>query len=106
MSANPLEQSSMKRILSLALLLTAGAAQAAPTAAVPASQAPTPKRFPGVSDAGNAALAKAQTTPDPQLQQLSRQARAAHDQVVTAVMAPVIGGAASGGSRAGTVAHP
>lgn len=80
----------MKRILSIALLLAAGAAQAVPTAAVPAAQAPAPKRFPGVSDAGNAALAKAQTTPDPQLQALGKQVRAAHDQLMTAIMAPVI----------------
>ena len=83
----------MKRILFTVLLLAAGAAEAAPAAPAtpaPATQAPAPKRFPGVSEAGNAALAKAQTTPDPQLQQLSRQVRAAHDQLMTAIMAPVI----------------
>ena len=80
----------MKRILSIALLLAAGAAEAAPTAPASTAQTPAPKRYPGVSDAGNAALAKAQTTPDPQLQQLSRQVRAAHDQLTVAIMAPVI----------------
>jgi len=80
----------MKRIAPLALLMLAGAAQAAAPAAAPATQAPTPKRFAGVSDEGNAALAKAQTTPDPQLQTLVRQVRTAHDQLTTAVMAPVI----------------
>ncbi|WP_116092176.1 periplasmic heavy metal sensor [Sphingomonas crusticola] len=84
----------MTRILSLALLLVAGAAEAAPTAAAPAApattSAPAPKRFPGVSDAGNAILAKAQTAPDPQFQALGKQVRAAHDQLMSAVMAPVI----------------
>lgn len=80
----------MKRILPLALLMTAGTTHALPVATAPAAQAPAPKRFPGVSDAGNAALAKAQTTPDPQLQTLSRQVRAAHDQLMTAIMAPAI----------------
>ncbi|WP_442681038.1 hypothetical protein ACSBM8_07635 [Sphingomonas sp. ASY06-1R] len=55
-----------------------------------AAQAPAPTRFPGVSEAGNAALAKAQTTPDPQRQGLTRQVRAAHDQLTTAIMAPTI----------------
>ena len=82
----------MKRIFSLALLAAASAAQAAPTPAAPTVQAPppAPKRFPGVSDAGNAVLAKAQATPDPVMQGLVRQQRAAHDLLTTAVMAPVI----------------
>jgi len=77
----------MKTIFPLALLLCAGAVQAAtaPNVAPAAS-----KRFPGVSDEGNALLARAQTTPDPQLQAIAKQARAAHDQLVSAVMAPVI----------------
>ncbi len=94
----------MKSVTILAALLAAGAAQAVPpasgaaqpaakpapaTATAPAS-AGTPRRFPGVSDAGNAILAKAQTTPDPQLQALGRAAKAAHDQLMSAVMAPVI----------------
>ncbi|HMI18307.1 MAG TPA: hypothetical protein VK533_02050 [Sphingomonas sp.] len=83
----------MKIVPSLVLLLAAGAAQAqtAPKSAAPAvAQPQAPKRFPGVSDAGNAILAKAQTTPDPQLQALGRQAKAAHDQLMAATMAPVI----------------
>lgn len=87
----------MKRILFLALLTTAGAAWAAvpqagtPAPAAPAvAQAPTPTHFPGVSEAGNAVLAKAQSTPDPQQQAIARQYKAAHDQLLAAVMAPVI----------------
>jgi len=89
----------MKTLIALAALLAAGAAQAVPPvnspaqpAARPQPSAPanTPRRFPGVSDAGNAILAKAQAAPDPQLQALGRTARAAHDQLMAAVMAPVI----------------
>lgn len=92
----------MKSVTILAALLAAGAAQAVPPvnnaapapgkspAAAPSAPAATPRRFPGVSDAGNAILAKAQTTPDPQLQALARTAKAAHDQLMAAVMAPVI----------------
>ncbi|HWI85543.1 MAG TPA: hypothetical protein VNT42_04365 [Sphingomonas sp.] len=85
----------MKPILPLIMLLFAGAGQAATTPAKPAaapaaSPPPASKRFPGVSDAGNAILAKAQGTPDPQLQALAKQQRAAHDLLTTAVMAPVI----------------
>lgn len=92
----------MKKLSILAVLLVTGAAQAVPpvsTASPPASARPQPsgaaqtsgpKRFPGVSDEGNALLAKLQTTPDPQLQALGRQAKAAHDQLVSAAMAPVI----------------
>ena len=86
----------MKIVPSLVILLAASGAQAAQVAPKPATAAPAaaqpqaPKRFPGVSDAGNAILAKAQTTPDPQLQAIGRQAKAAHDQLVSAVMAPVI----------------
>jgi uncharacterized membrane protein len=84
----------MKLVLSLALLASAAAvgAQTTPSkpAAATAAPTPTPTRFPGVSDAGNAVLAKAQTTPDPQLQAIGRQNKAAHDQLMSAVMAPVI----------------
>ena len=90
----------MKTLSILAALLVAGAAQAVPPVQVPTAAKPqqtaaptpanTPRRFPGVSDAGNAILAKAQTTPDPQLQALGRAAKAAHDQLMAAVMAPVI----------------
>ena len=87
----------MKIVPLFAILLAAGTAQAAqvapqPAAAAPAgaAQPPAPRRFPGVSDAGNAILAKAQTTPDPQLQAIGRQGKVAHDQLVSAVMAPVI----------------
>lgn len=87
----------MKIVPSFVILLAAGTAQAAQVAPKPATVAPAaaaqpqaPKRFPGVSDAGNAILAKAQTTPDPQLQALGRQAKAAHDQLMAATMAPVI----------------
>jgi hypothetical protein len=93
-----LEQNLMKRILPLLLLLAAGTAQAVTTPTVPPAkpgaaapaQAPTPTRFPGVSEAGNAVLAKAQTTPDPQLQALIKQNRAIHDQLVSTIMAPVV----------------
>jgi len=90
----------MKTVSILAALLIAGAAQAVPPVVAPAAAKPqqpaapaaanTPRRFPGVSDAGNAILAKVQTTPDPQLQALGRTAKAAHDQLMAAVMAPVI----------------
>jgi uncharacterized membrane protein len=85
----------MKIVPTLFILLAAGAAHAAPVAPQPTvaptvSPSPTPKRFPGISDAGNAVLAKAQTTPDPQLQALGRQAKAAHDQLMAATMAPQI----------------
>jgi len=90
----------MKTVSILAALLIAGAAQAVPPVAAPTAAKPqqpaapaaanTPRRFPGVSDAGNAILAKVQTTPDPQLQALGRTAKAAHDQLMAAVMAPVI----------------
>ncbi len=84
----------MKRIPPIVLLAAAGHAQGITPPQTPApttaAQPPAPQRFPGVSDAGNAILAKAQGTPDPQLQALARQARASHDQLVSAVMAPVI----------------
>ena len=85
----------MKILITFAFLLCAGAAQATAVPASPAmsakSQSPvTIRRFPGVSDEGNAILVKAQTTPDPQLQAIGKQAKAAHDQLVSAVMAPVI----------------
>lgn len=85
----------MKRLLILPLLLTTAATTppVKPAATPPApaqSTTPTPTRFPGLSDAGNAVLAKAQTAPDPQLQALVKQQRAARDQLMTAVMAPVI----------------
>ncbi len=88
----------MKIASSILLAGAAGAAFAAapppakpvPSATLAAASAASPRRFPGVSDEGNAVLAKAQTTPDPQLVTLNRQMRAAHDQLITAVMAPVI----------------
>jgi uncharacterized membrane protein len=92
----------MKTLIILAALLAAGAAQAVPPVTSPAqpaakpqqptapAQTASPKRFPGVSDQGNALLAKLQTAPDPQLQALGRQARTAHEQLMSAVMAPVI----------------
>lgn len=64
---------------------------AAPTAAVAKPQpTPVPTRVPGVSDAGNAILAKAQTASDPQLQAAGKQLKVTHDQLVSAVMAPMI----------------
>ena len=87
----------MKIPYAFVLMLVAGAAQAAPVAQKPANPAPaTPnaasaaKRFPGVSDEGNAILAKAQSASDPQQQAIVKQIRAAHDQVMAAVMAPTI----------------
>jgi uncharacterized membrane protein len=92
-----LEQISMKISCAFVLMLAAGAAQAAPVAQKPANSAsttpnaaPAAKRFPGVSDEGNAILAKAQSAPDPQQQAIVKQVRAAHDQVIAAVMAPTI----------------
>jgi len=86
----------MKERIILAALLAAGAAQAAPPvntaqpSAKPQQPAAAPRKMPGVSDAGNAVLAKAQSTPDPQLQALAGKARAAHDQLMSAAMAPAI----------------
>lgn len=84
----------MTRIFALALLsLSAIAQAAAPAPAPPTSPspaAPVPKRFPGVSEEGNAVLAKAQITPDPQLQAIVKQQRAAREQLNVAIMAPVI----------------
>lgn len=86
----------MTKFTILAAFLAAGAAQAAvPPANAPAAKpaqaaVPAPKRFPGVSEAGNAVLAKLQTTPDPQLQSLARTAKAAHDALLSVVMAPVV----------------
>ena len=85
----------MKILFPFALLLCASAAQAVPVpATAPTTAKPQPpvaaKRFPGVSDEGNAILAKAQAAADPQLQTIGKQAKAAHDQLVSAVMAPVI----------------
>lgn len=88
----------MKMPTILAALLAAGVAHAAlaQTPSQPAAKpqtpaaAPQPRKIPGVSDEGNAILLKAQSTPDPLLQQLATKARAAHDQLMSAVMAPVI----------------
>lgn len=86
----------MKTLTILALALFTGAAGAAaqpPKASGTASATPpaSPQvRFPGVSDAGNAILGKAQTTPDPELQGLGRQLRNVRDQLTSAVMAPTI----------------
>ena len=85
----------MKTPTILAALLVAGATQAAVPApdAQPAAKpqaTAAPHKIPGVSDEGNAILAKAQSTPDPQLQALAKQVRAAHDQLMSATMAPVI----------------
>jgi len=88
----------MKTLTIPAALVVAGLAHAAiaqtssPPAAKPQAPAAAaqPRKIPGVSDEGNAILLKAQTTPDPLLQQLATKARAAHDQLMSAVMAPVI----------------
>jgi len=86
----------MKTPIVLAVFLAAGAAQAvppvstAPPAAKPQQPAAAPRKIPGVSDEGNAILLKAQSTPDPLLQQLAAKARGAHDQLMSAVMAPMI----------------
>lgn len=87
----------MKKLTIPAALLFAGMAHIAiaQTPSQPAAKPQTPaagqpKKIPGVSDEGNAILLKAQTTPDPLLQQLATKARAAHDQLMSAVMAPVI----------------
>jgi hypothetical protein len=90
----------MKILFPLGLLAATAANAATPTPAkmaapgsVPSvgiAPAPGPVRFPGVSDAGNAILTKAQTTPDPQLQSLARQLKTVRDQLTSAVMAPTI----------------
>lgn len=80
----------MKAILSILLstgLATAG--MVVPAAAAQA-QAPAPPKVPGVSDAGNAILSKAQTSPDPQMAAAIRQIQAAHNQLTAAVMEPTI----------------
>jgi hypothetical protein len=87
----------MKTLFPLALLAATAAGAATPPAR-PAQGAPAappvvqaaPTRFSGVSDAGNAILVKAQTTPDPQLQSLARQLKTVRDQLTSAVMAPTI----------------
>lgn len=86
----------MKNPIFLGALVVAGMAHAAiaQTPSQPAKPsapaAAQPKKIPGVSDEGNAILAKAQTQSDPLLQQLAAKARAAHDQLMSAVMAPMI----------------
>ena len=86
----------MTKPIILAALLIAGVADvaAAQAPAQPAAKAPVaaaaPKKIPGVSDEGNAILQKAQSQPDPVAQQLVAKSRAAHDQLMSAVMAPVI----------------
>ncbi|MBW8745153.1 MAG: periplasmic heavy metal sensor [Sphingomonas sp.] len=86
----------MKQLSILAALAIAGAAtiataQAPSAPAAKPQQAPAaPRKIPGVSDEGNAILQKAQSTPDPLVQQLATKVRSAHDQLMSAVMAPVI----------------
>jgi hypothetical protein len=90
----------MKILFPLGLLAATAAGAVTPQPAKPATSAavpsvaiapvPGPVRFPGVSDAGNAILTKAQTTPDPQLQTLARQLKTVRDQLTSAVMAPAI----------------
>jgi len=88
----------MKKLTILVALVIAGATSAAtaqaPGAPAAKPQAPAaatpPRKIPGVSDEGNAILQKAQSTPDPLLQQLATKARTAHDQLMSAVMAPII----------------
>jgi len=88
----------MTKLNILTALVIAGAATAAaaqaPGAPAAKPQAPAtaaaPRKIPGVSDEGNAILQKAQSTPDPLLQQLAAKARTAHDQLMSAVMAPMI----------------
>jgi uncharacterized membrane protein len=92
----PLEQIFMKSSIVLAAMLMAGAAHAVAPVAAPTQPAATPqqaapaRKIPGVSDEGNAILAKAQAMPDPQLQALAKQLKAARDQMMSAAMAPVI----------------
>jgi len=90
----------MKILFPLALLAATAAhtapiapAKPAPSASAgsaPGAPAPAQVRFPGVSDAGNAILTKAQTTTDPQIQSLFRQLKTVRDQLTSAVMAPTI----------------
>ena len=87
----------MKIPYAFVLMFAAGVAQAVPVTQKPVNPAsatpnaaPAAKRFPGVSDEGNAILAKAQSASDPQQQAIVKQVRAAHDQVMAAVMAPTI----------------
>ena len=83
----------MKVLSPIAFLLAGVAvAQTPPPAAQPraGAAAPAQRKIAGVSDAGNAILAKAQATPDPQFAALVRQQRTARDELTTALMAPTI----------------
>ena len=82
----------MKILTPIAFLLAGAAVAQTPPViqARPGAAAPAPRKIPGVSDAGNAILAKAQAAPDPQLSALIRQQRGIHDQLISAVMAPTI----------------
>lgn len=89
----------MKPLVPLAAVLLAAAAQAQPAPVRPAQLGPAQlgqggpgamRKYPGVSDAGNAILAEALNAPDPQLSTIVRQQRALHDAFVAAAMAPTI----------------
>jgi hypothetical protein len=81
----------MKPLLPL-LLCVATAALAQAPAPVPTQRAPAPapRRIEGMSDAGNAIFAKAQTTRDPDYIALLRQQRTLHDQLIGAASAAKI----------------
>ena len=86
----------MKARLSIALALAAATSFAAVSQTPQAGQGsppsrpapPTPRKIPGVSDAGNAVLAKLQMTPDPQLGAVAKERASVHNQLIAAVMAP------------------
>ena len=76
----------MKPLLALALASIAVPALAAPQAATPVQN--SMRRFPGVSDSGNAIISEGLNRPDPQLDGLGGKARTLHDQMAAAVSAP------------------
>lgn len=79
----------MKAALTLTVLLMAGTAHAAPSPSQAArAAAATPQRVPGVSDAGNAIIVKAQVTPDPKLNALATERRQLISQLVALAAAP------------------
>jgi hypothetical protein len=69
----------MRALPALALILASGVSHA--------QQPPTPKRIEGVSEAGNALFAKAQSAPDPAMVTLVRQQRQLRDQLNAAGLA-------------------
>lgn len=81
----------MKALLPLLMLaVTSPALAQAPAAPKTANPITTARKFPGVSDAGNAILNKAMSTRDPQLVEAVKAQRAARDALVHFAMTPPI----------------